>query len=261
MEIGAQTSAIVGGGASGLGEATVKALAHRGAKVSIFDINREAGERVARETGAIFHFVDVTDPASVDKALAAAKQGQGVARIVVSCAGICPAMKTVGRDKATGDTVAHDAATFARVIQVNLIGTFNLVSRAAAEMVKAPPLNGDGERGVIVLTSSIAGTDGQIGQVAYAASKAGVAGLALPMARDLAKDGIRTMTIMPGLFHTPMLDGLPEDAKQALPKGVPFPARLGDSKEFAELVLSIVTNTMLNGSAIRLDGAFRMPPR
>lgn len=261
MRIGSDTPAIVAGGASGLGEATARALAAKGADVCIFDLNRETGEKVASEVGARFQFVDVTDPGSVDAAVVAAAKARGPARIVVNCAGICPAMKTVSRDRLTGSAVPHDFATFARVINVNLVGTFILSARVAADMVDLEVVGPDGERGVIIMTSSIAAEEGQIGQVAYAAAKAGVKGLVLPMARDLARDGIRAMAIMPGLFHTPMLDGLPEVARDALPKGVPFPTRLGHAREFADLVLSIVANPMLNGSAIRLDGAFRMPPR
>lgn len=259
MRIGSDTPAIVAGGASGLGEATVKALIAKGATVSIFDINRQAGERVASEAGASFHFVDVTEPRSVIAGLDAAAKIHGPARVVVCCAGICPALRTVSRDRQSGAPVAHDISTFGRVVSVNLVGTFNLAAHAAAEMVRLPELEPDKERGVIILTSSIAAEEGQIGQVAYAASKAGVKGIVLPMARDLARDGIRVMSIMPGLFSTPMVDGLSQETRDTLSKEVTFPMRMGRVEEFADLVVCIVGNTMLNGGSIRLDGAFRMP--
>lgn len=261
MIIGNDTPAIVAGGASGLGVATVKALKAAGAKVSILDINREAGERVAQETGTDFQFVDVTDPKSVDAAIKASAEIIGPARIAVICAGICPGMKTVTTDRTTGKHEPHDLATFIRAINVNLIGTFNVASRAAAVMAGLPEINDDKERGVIIMTSSIAAEDGQIGQAAYAASKAGVKGLTLPMARDLSRNGVRVYSIMPGIFETPMLAGLPEDTKKSLAKDVPFPPRLGNAPAFAALALAVVANPMLNGSSVRLDGALRMPPR
>jgi NAD(P)-dependent dehydrogenase (short-subunit alcohol dehydrogenase family) len=202
----------------------------------------------------------VTDPRSIDVGIAAAAEAHGGARILVNCAGICPAMRTVGRDRKSGAAVAHDPALFARVVNVNMVGTFNLVAKAAAGMAQLPELGPDKERGVVVLTSSIAAEDGQIGQVAYAASKAGVNGMVLPMARDLAREGIRVVSIMPGLFHTPMLEAIPVEAREALGKNVPFPARLGHTHEYAQLVEAIIANMMLNACSIRLDGGIRMPP-
>ena len=261
MELNSNISVIVAGGASGLGRATAMALAGSGCKVSIFDLNGELGQKVALEIGGLFQCVDVSDPKSIDDALIGVARSHGIARVVVNCAGIAPAIKTVSRDRLTGAPVHHDLDVFARVISVNLTGTFNLAAKAAAQMAQLEGLGPDRERGVIVLTSSIAAEDGQIGQVAYAASKAGVAGMILPMARDLAREGIRVVTIMPGIFETPMLAGLPADTLAALANTVPFPARLGAPAEYAELVKSVIGNIMLNGCAIRLDGALRMPPR
>ena len=261
MELNSNVTAVVAGGASGLGHATAVALAATGCKVAIFDLSRKFGEAAARETGGSFHLVDVTDPASIDAGLAEVERAHGTARVVVNCAGIAPAMKTVSRDRLTGTPSHHDLDVFARVVAVNLTGTFNLAAMAAAHMARLDALAPDQERGVIVLTSSIAAEDGQIGQAAYAASKAGVAGMVLPMARDLAREGIRVVTIMPGLFATPMLAGLPADVQAALGQTIPFPGRLGAPAEFAGLVKSIIGNVMLNGCAIRLDGGLRMPPR
>lgn len=250
----AGTAAVVSGGASGLGQATARMLAARGAKVTIFDMNEEAGEGTATAIGGRFAQVDVTDEASVGAALDAAQGAHGVARVLVNCAGIAPAMKTVGRDN-----VAHTLALYRKVIEVNLIGTFNVAAQFAARLGAAEPVGE--ECGVIVNTASVAAYDGQIGQAAYASSKAGVAGLTLPMARDLAQNRIRVMTIAPGIFWTPMLAGMPQDVQDALGRQVPHPSRLGKPEEYAQLVESIVANPMLNGEVIRLDGAIRMAPR
>lgn len=255
MELGTELAAIVTGGASGLGEATARRLAESGVRVTIFDMDAERGESVAREIGGVFAPVDVSDPASVAGGIAAARAAHGQERITVSCAGIAPAGKTVGRDG------AHDPAVFAKVIQVNLIGSFNVASASAEGMVAAEPVDTDGSRGVIVNTASVAAFEGQVGQVAYAASKGGVASMTLPMARDLARDGVRVVAIAPGLFGTPMLRGLPEEVQQSLGQQVPFPSRLGDPSEYAALVVHIAENSMLNGEVIRLDGAIRMAPR
>jgi NAD(P)-dependent dehydrogenase (short-subunit alcohol dehydrogenase family) len=225
-------------------------------KVAILDRDDVSGALVAAEVGGVFCATDVTDPGSVAAALAQAAAAHGAARIVVNCAGVAPAARTVDREGR-----AHDATLFARVIGVNLLGTFNISSQAAAAMAALEPLGEDGERGVIVNTASVAAMEGQIGQIAYAASKGGVAAMTLPMARDLAKSGIRVMTIAPGLFLTPMLEALPQEAQASLGAQVPFPARLGDPGEFAALVMQIVENPMLNGTLIRLDGAIRMGPR
>lgn len=260
MILGPAISAVVTGGASGLGAATSRALAEAGVKVSVLDLDAERGAAVAKDINGHFARCDVTDDASMAEALAAAAAAHGPARIAVACAGVAHARKVVGRDKATGAPLAHDTQSFARVIGVNLIGTFRLFSQAATAMASLAPLDG-GERGVMVATASIAAEDGQVGQAAYAASKAGVAGLMLPAARDLAELGIRCVAIMPGVFETPMLATLPDDVRRALEARVPFPTRLGDPAEFAHLVAHIVENPMLNGTAIRLDGALRMPPR
>jgi NAD(P)-dependent dehydrogenase (short-subunit alcohol dehydrogenase family) len=247
-------SAVVTGGASGLGKASAQMLAAAGAKVAVFDLNAEAGEAVAREIGGVFVAVDVTDNASVAAGLDAAEAAHGTARLLVNCAGIATAVKTVGKDNAP-----HPLDSFRKTIEVNLIGTFNMISKFAARAAALEEI--DGERGVIVNTASIAAYEGQIGQVAYAASKGGVVGLTLPVARDLAQHKIRVMSIAPGLFMTPMLAGLPEHVQHTLGAQVPHPSRLGKPAEYAQLVASIVANPMLNGEVIRLDGAIRMAPR
>ncbi|GLJ00396.1 SDR family NAD(P)-dependent oxidoreductase [Sphingobium sp. BS19] len=247
-------AAIVTGGASGLGGATAAMLAQAGAKVAIFDLNEEAGTAQAQKIGATFFQVNVADDASVNAALDAAEAANGVARILVNCAGIAPAVKTVGKEN-----VPHPLDTFAKTITVNLIGTFNVISKFAARLAAADDV--DGERGVIVNTASVAAYDGQIGQAAYAASKGGVVGMTLPIARDLAQHKIRVMTIAPGIFLTPMLEGFPQNVQDALGAQVPHPSRLGKPNEYAQLVASIISNPMLNGEVIRLDGAIRMAPR
>jgi len=247
-------AAIVTGGASGLGKATAQMLAAAGARVAIFDLNREVGEEVASEIGGLFVAVDVTDDASVSAGLDAAKAAHGTARLLVNCAGIAPAVKTVGKENAP-----HPLDTFRKTIEVNLIGTFNAISKFAARAAALDEI--DGERGVIVNTASVAAYEGQIGQAAYAASKGGVVGLTLPVARDLAQHKIRVMTIAPGIFLTPMLEAFPENVQQALGAQVPHPSRLGKPAEYAQLVASIIANPMLNGETIRLDGAIRMAPR
>ncbi|MEL6476436.1 MAG: SDR family NAD(P)-dependent oxidoreductase [Pseudomonadota bacterium] len=255
MEISGKMAAVVTGGASGLGEAVARHLAALGARVALFDMDRGRGEAVAAGIGGVFAAVDVSDPQSVAKGFAMARAAHGGERICVNCAGIAPASKTVGKGQ------AHDPDLFAKVIGVNLIGTFHVASQSAAGMVALEPEGPDGERGVIVNTASVAAWDGQMGQAAYAASKAGVAGLSLPMARDLAREAIRVVAVAPGLFGTPMLRGLPDEVQESLGNQVPFPPRLGHPEEFAALVGHIVDNPMLNGESIRLDGAIRMAPR
>jgi NAD(P)-dependent dehydrogenase (short-subunit alcohol dehydrogenase family) len=261
MKLGNDIAAIVTGGASGLGAATAAALAEAGCRVAIFDMNRDAGEALARSIGAIFCYCDITSEATVSTAIGLAREANGAERILVNCAGIAIGQKTVSRDKQTGDVLPHSLQAFEKVIAVNLVGTFHMITRVAASMVKLDPITPDGERGVIVCTASIAAEDGQIGQAAYAASKGGVAAMTLPIARDLARDGIRVNTILPGLFNTPMVAGLPEEARRSLEATVPFPSRLGDPSEYAALVRQICENSMLNGALIRLDGALRMAPR
>jgi NAD(P)-dependent dehydrogenase (short-subunit alcohol dehydrogenase family) len=224
-------------------------------------MNEERGQAVASELGGIFAKVDVSSSDSVYAGLEFARAAHGQERIVVNCAGIAIGEKTASIDKKTGEARFHALESFQKTIAVNLTGTFNMISKCAAGMISADPITSDGGRGVIINTASIAGVEGQIGQVAYAASKGGVIGMTLPVARDLMRDGIRCCTIMPGLFHTPMVAGLPEDVQASLAANVPFPARLGDPAEYAKLTLHIVDNDMLNGECIRLDGALRMAPR
>jgi NAD(P)-dependent dehydrogenase (short-subunit alcohol dehydrogenase family) len=261
MKLDESVAAIVTGGASGLGEATVRSLASEGVKVAIFDMNAERGEQIAAQVGAVFCEANVADEASVDAALAKARSAHGVERVLVNCAGIAPGKRTVSKKRDTGELVPHDLATFRRTIEVNLVGTYHMIAKSAAAMAGLEPVTPDGGRGVVVCTASVAAQDGQIGQAAYAASKGGIVGLTLPVARDLASFGIRVMTIMPGLFHTPMFESVPDDFRQALEAGVPFPSRLGRPEEYANLVRSIIDNDMLNGEAIRLDGALRMQPK
>lgn len=247
--------AIVTGGASGLGAATAACLAEAGMKVTLFDLNEDRGSDLARAIGGNFARVNVADAASVAAGIDAAVAAHGVPRVLVNCAGIGDAAKTVSRGE------PHDAALFDKVIRVNLIGSFNCASQVAARMVGADPVDDDGARGVIVNTASVAAFDGQIGQVAYAASKGGIVGMTLPMARDLADKGIRVCTIAPGLFLTPLLQSLPAEVQESLGRQVPFPSRLGQPAEYAAMVLHITQNKMLNGEVIRLDGAIRMAPR
>jgi NAD(P)-dependent dehydrogenase (short-subunit alcohol dehydrogenase family) len=247
-------AAVVTGGGSGLGAATAAALATAGARVAVLDRNEAAAAGVAQRIGGAAFACDVTEAASAEAALAAAAAAHGPARLLVNCAGIATAGRIVGRE----GPLALEA--FAAVVQVNLIGTFNLLRLAAAAMAGLAPLD-DGERGVVVNTASVAAYDGQVGQAAYAASKAGVVGLTLPAARELARHGIRVVTIAPGLFATPMMAALPAEVQASLGASVPFPSRLGAPAEFAALVLHIAQNRMLNGETIRLDGALRMAPR
>jgi NAD(P)-dependent dehydrogenase (short-subunit alcohol dehydrogenase family) len=253
-------SAVVTGGASGLGAATASALCAQGARVAIFDLNEERGMRLAADLGATFCRVDITDDASVDAGFAAARAVQGQERILVNCAGTGNAVKTASRDKASGVIRHFPTDAFDRIVQINLVGTFRCIAKSAAGMLAMDSLE-DGERGVIVNTASIAAEDGQIGQAAYSASKAGIVGLTLPVARDLMNDGIRVNTIMPGIFDTPLMQGVPPNVRQALADGVPFPKRLGVAEEYASVVLEICRNRYFNGAALRLDGALRMGPR
>jgi NAD(P)-dependent dehydrogenase (short-subunit alcohol dehydrogenase family) len=246
--------AIVTGGGSGLGEATARALAAKGARVAILDVGLARAEQVAAELGGIALQCDVSSAESAEAAVATAASRLGEPRILVNCAGIAIAVKTTGKDG------PHPLDMFRKVVEVNLIGSFNMIRLVAARAERLDPLAG-GERGVIVNTASVAAYDGQIGQAAYAASKGGVVGMTLPVARDLARAGIRVMTIAPGIFRTPMLAGLPQDAQDSLGQQVPFPPRLGDPAEYAALALHIVENQMLNGETIRLDGAIRMAPK
>jgi NAD(P)-dependent dehydrogenase (short-subunit alcohol dehydrogenase family) len=247
-------SAIVTGGGSGMGAATARRLAAEGAKVALLDVNRDAAAALAQEIGGVAIACDVSDAASVEAAIAEARAAHGPARIAVNCAGVATAGRIVGRDGPL------DLAAFKRVIDINLVGTFNVLRLAAHDMTKLDPLD-DGERGVVVNTASVAAFEGQIGQVAYSASKGGVVSMALPAARELARFGVRVMTVAPGLIGTPMLLGMPQEVQDSLAATVPFPARFGDPAEYARLVQHIVENAMLNGEVIRLDGALRMQPK
>ncbi len=258
MQLDSGVAAVVTGGASGLGAATTRALAAGGVKVAVLDLNAERGAAVAAEVGGVFCECDVTSDESAAAALAAARTAHGQERVLVNCAGIAIGKRTARRDRESGITEAHDLASFAKVVMVNLVGTFNMIAKSAAGMLALDPVGPDHERGIIISTASIAAQDGQMGQAAYAASKGGVASLTLPVARDLARDGIRVMTIMPGLFETPMFDGLPTDVRDALAATVPFPSRLGSPDEYASLALHICENSMLNGECIRLDGSIRL---
>jgi NAD(P)-dependent dehydrogenase (short-subunit alcohol dehydrogenase family) len=261
MQIDAQTVAIVTGGASGLGEAIARALAAKGAKVAIFDLNAERGEAVATAIGGIFCEADITSEPSLDTAFALARATHGQERILVNCAGVATGEKTASRDKKTGAGVAHKLAGFARTVTINLIGTFACTAKSASGMLSLEPLDGKDERGVIINTASVAAEDGQIGQAAYAASKAGVKGMTLPIARDLMNEGIRVNTILPGILSTPMLAGLPENVQESLAATVPSPKRLGRPDEYADAVLFLIGNAYMNAATIRLDGALRMAPR
>lgn len=247
-------SALVTGGGSGMGAATARHLAGLGAKVTVLDVNKDAVAAVAAEIGGLGLACDVSSAASAEEAVAKAAEAHGPARILVNCAGVAPAKRIVGRD---GPMALDD---FRRVIDINLIGTFNLLRLAAADMAKLDPLE-SGERGVIVNTASVAAYEGQIGQAAYAASKGGVVALTICAARDLARHGVRVMTIAPGLIGTPMLLNMPQEVQDSLAATVPFPKRFGKPEEYARLVQHIVENEMLNGDVIRLDGAIRMAPQ
>ncbi|MEP3280046.1 MAG: SDR family NAD(P)-dependent oxidoreductase [Stappiaceae bacterium] len=255
MRLDESISAIITGGASGLGEATARALAAHGVKIALFDMNEDRGREVATEIGGVCCTVDVSDNKSVEEGFAKARVYNGQERILVNCAGIAPAAKTTSKGQ------PHSLEMFEKVVNINLIGTFRCMAHASTGMAELEPVTDDGERGVIISTASVAAFDGQVGQAAYAASKGGVAALTLPVARDLSRSGVRVMTIAPGLFETPMLKGLPEDVQQSLGNQVPFPSRLGRAIEYAELVEHIIRNEMLNGETIRLDGAIRMSPR
>lgn len=260
MKIDQSIAAVVTGGASGLGEASARALAAKGAKVAIFDLNEERGEAVAQAIGGIYCKVDVSDEASVDAGFARARSAHGQERVLVCCAGIGTIGKTVKRDRETGEISHFPVESFMKTIRVNLLGTFQCVAKSATGMMTLDGLE-DGERGAMVVTSSVAAEDGQIGQVAYAASKAAVMGMTLPIARDFMQEGIRINAIQPGIFATPLLAGLPEKAQESLAAAVPFPKRLGQPDEYAGLVMFMLETGYFNGESVRLDGAIRMPPK
>ena len=260
MQLDSSLSAVITGGASGLGAATARRLASHGVKVALFDLNEAAGAALADELAGIFCRVDVTSEEQVDAGFSRARAAHGQERVLVNCAGTGNAIKTASRDKASGEIRHYPLASFDRIIQINLLGTFRCIAKSAAGMHMLAPLN-NGERGAIVNTASVAAQDGQVGQAAYSASKAGIVGMTLPIARDLMSEGIRVNTILPGIFDTPLLQAAPDHVKAALAASVPFPKRLGDPAEYAALVELMITNGYFNGESVRLDGAIRMPPR
>ena len=253
-------AAVVTGAASGLGEATARALAAKGAKVAVFDRDQERGEKVASEIGGIFCECDVTSEEKVAAAFARAREAHGQERVLVNCAGVANAVKTVGRDKETKAVKQYPMHQFELVIGINLIGTFRCIAHSAAGMVDAEPLT-DGEKGVIINTASVAAEDGQIGQAAYSASKGGVLAMTLPIARDLMNEGVRVNTILPGVFKTPMVAMMPPNVQDALAAQVPFPKRLGQPEEYAQLAVFMIESGYLNAEHVRLDGGIRMAPR
>ena len=261
MKLDSAIAAVVTGAASGLGAATARALAAKGVKVAIFDLQQEKGEAIAKEIGGIFCEVNVMDDASVDAGLAKARAAHGQERVLVNCAGTANAIKTISRDKETGAIRHFPLEAFAFIVNLNLIGTFRCIAKSAAGMAGADPIDEAGQRGVIINTASVAAEDGQIGQAAYSASKGGVVGMTLPIARDLMNEGIRVNTILPGIFETPLMRALPEKAQEVLAASVPFPKRLGKPEEYAALALAMIENDYFNGEDVRLDGGIRMPPR
>lgn len=260
MKLDKSISAVITGGASGLGAATARLLASHGVKVGIFDLNEELGESIAKEIGGVFCKVNVTSTPEVDAGFAKSRGAIGQERILVNCAGVGGSVKTVSRDKVTREIKEYPLENFERIIQVNLIGTYRCITKSAAGMLTLDPLP-DGDRGAIVNTASVAAEDGQIGQAAYTASKSGIVGVTLTVARDLSSEGIRCNTILPGIFDTPLLARAPENVKAALAAQVPFPRRLGRPEEYAQLAHTMITNGYFNGEDVRLDGAIRMAPR
>ncbi len=260
MKLDNSVSAVVTGGASGLGEATARALAAKGVKVAIFDLQQDKGEAVAREIGGVFCEVNVTSDESVDAGFAKARAANGQESILVCCAGTGNAMKTASRSKEDGSIKHFSLEAFNWLIQINLVGTFRCVAKSAAGMLTLDP-GQDHARGAIVMTASVAAEDGQMGQAAYSASKGGVVGMTLPIARDLMSEGIRVNTILPGIFNTPLLQGAPQPVKDALAASVPFPKRLGRPAEYAQLAITMIECDYFNGEDVRLDGAIRMAPR
>jgi NAD(P)-dependent dehydrogenase (short-subunit alcohol dehydrogenase family) len=260
MKLDSSISAVITGGASGLGEATARALAAHGVKVAIFDMNEAKGEAVAKDIGGVFCKVNVTSDDEVDAGFAKARAAIGQERILVNCAGTGFAARTASRDRTTGEIRHHPLQAFNMIVQINLVGTFRCIAKSAAGMLTLDLLE-DGERGAIVNTASVAAEDGQIGQASYSASKGGVVGMTLPIARDLSNEAIRVNTILPGIFDTPLMNAAPQNVKDALAASVPFPKRLGHPEEYASLALQMITNGYFNGESVRLDGSIRMAPR
>lgn len=264
MKLDHSISAIITGGASGLGAATARRLAAQGVRVAIFDFNAVQGEAIAQELGGVYCQVDVTREDQVVAGFAKARAAHGQERVLVNCAGTGGAVKTASRDKVTGEAKHYPLDKWERIIQINLIGSYRCIALSAAGMLSLEPLLdawGQGERGVVINTASVAAQDGQVGQSAYSASKAAIVGMTLPIARDLMGDGIRVNTILPGIFNTPLLQGAPDNVKASLAASVPFPKRLGDPSEYAHLAETMITNCYFNGECVRLDGAIRMAPR
>lgn len=261
MKLDSSIAAVITGGASGLGAATARALAAKGVKVAIFDLQAEKGEAVAAEIGGVFCEVNVTDDASVDAGFEKARAAHGQERILVNCAGVGNAIKTASRSKEDGSIKHFPLDAFNWIIQINLVGTFRCIAKSAAGMLTLDPLDENGGRGAIVNTASVAAEDGQMGQAAYSASKGGVVGMTLPIARDLMGEGIRVNTILPGIFNTPLLAAAPQNVRDALAASVPFPKRLGNPEEYANLALCMIETDYFNGEDVRLDGGIRMAPR
>ena len=261
MKLSNQISAVVTGGASGLGEATARAFAAKGVKVSIFDMNEARGQQVASDIGGIFAKVNVADEASVDAGFEVVRAKHGTERLLINCAGIGLGMKTAGRKRDTGEILAHDVAAYKRVLDINLFGSFLCASKSAAAMMALEPLDPDGERGLIVNTASVAAQDGQIGQLAYSASKGGILSMALPMARDLAREGIRVNTILPGFYETQIYKQMKPEVKESLRAHVQFPNRFGQPSEYGEVAVFMAEHVYINAEYIRTDAGARMPPR
>lgn len=261
MKLSNEITAVVTGGASGLGEATARAFAAKGVKVGIFDMNAERGAQVADEIGGVFAKVNVADEASVDAGFEVLRAVNGTERLLINCAGIGLGMKTASRKRDTGAIMAHDVAAYKRVLDINLFGSFLCASKSAAAMMALEPLAPDGERGLIVNTASVAAQDGQIGQLAYAASKGGILSMALPMARDLAREGIRVNTILPGFYETPIYEQMKPEVKESLRAHVQFPNRFGQPSEFGEVAVFMAEHAYINAEYIRTDAGARMPPR
>ena len=261
MKLSNEITAVVTGGASGLGEATARAFAAKGVKVGIFDMNEERGAMVAAEIGGVFAKVNVSDEASVDAGFEAVRAVNGTERLLINCAGIGLGMKTVSRKRDTGAILAHDVAAYKRVLDINLFGSFLCASKSAAAMMALDPMDPDGERGLIVNTASVAAQDGQIGQLAYAASKGGILSMALPMARDLAREGIRVNTILPGFYETPIYQQMKPEVKESLRAHVQFPNRFGQPSEFGDVAVFMAEHAYINAEYIRTDAGARMPPR
>ena len=261
MKLSNKIAAVVTGGASGLGEATARAFAEKGVKVGIFDMNEEKGQAVANEIGGVFAKVNVADEASVDAGFEVVRAKNGTERLLINCAGIGLGMKTAGRKRDTGEILAHDVAAYKRVLDINLFGSFLCASKSAAAMMALEPTDPDGERGLIVNTASVAAQDGQIGQLAYAASKGGILSMALPMARDLAREGIRVNTILPGFYETPIYEQMKPEVKESLRAHVQFPNRFGQPHEFGDVAVFMAEHAYINAEYIRTDAGARMPPR